>query len=46
MNMKKYDHKVVWTTLENALKVNHNIGNSDICPWNIREIKVMQYLLL
>lgn len=42
---KEYEYQVVWVTLEEAIENNKQITDLDACPWNIREIRVMERLL-
>ncbi len=42
---KEYDYQVIWCTLNEAIAKNKQMANIDICPWVIRDTKVMETLL-
>lgn len=41
---REYDYKEVWLSLSEAIKRNKKIKDTDICPWVIRETRVMERL--
>lgn len=41
----EYDYQVVWITLNEAIEKNKQVIDLNICPWVIRDTKVMEYLL-
>lgn len=42
---KEYDYQVIWLSLSEAITKNKQMANFDVCPWVIRETKVMETLL-
>lgn len=42
---KPDEYEAVWTELSEALHGNRHMADTEHCPWIIREMKVMEYLL-
>lgn len=42
---KEYNYQIVWMTLSEAIIKNKKVLDLDICPWVIRDTKVMENLL-
>jgi 8-oxo-dGTP pyrophosphatase MutT (NUDIX family) len=41
---EEYDYQVVWMTLQEAIERNRQVSDLEICPWVVRDIKVMECL--
>jgi 8-oxo-dGTP pyrophosphatase MutT (NUDIX family) len=42
---EEYDYQIVWMTLPEAIARNNQVSDLEICPWVIRDTKVMEYLV-
>lgn len=42
---KEYDYQIVWISLAEAIEKNKKVTDLDICPWIIRDTKVMETLI-
>lgn len=42
---EEYDYQVLWMTLSEAIEKNTKVTDLDICPWVIRDTKVMESLM-
>lgn len=43
---EEYDYQIIWLPLREAIIKNKQMANFDVCPWVIRETKVMEKLLV
>ncbi|MGB4661020.1 MAG: NUDIX domain-containing protein [Mobilitalea sp.] len=42
---EEYDYQIVWMTLPEAIEKNNAVTALDICPWVMRDTKVMELLV-
>jgi len=42
---EEYDYQIVWMTLPEAIEKNNEVTDLDICPWVMRDTKVMELLV-